>query len=437
VSLILHDRSHHGGHLGPISDSHDMTTSMHAAVVGDSPDAMRRRHLTRLLTLTAISILVLIVAVIATAHQTSTQLRAHVAQPSGPTVELIHPGHLPARSANTFVSLVPACACGTHTDLSQFSLRDGRRLGTIATVKGVHPPSFQTSDPHPGPAGSFALTFTRGPLCKEPPGGGVSFGPCSPLPDSCTSIVDRVNAASGSVTALLNEPASTTVIDALPSPNGQELALYGGQCAPGPRFLTIRDLRLSRQWTIGADVPRCAGIGPATWSPNGSRLVFPYAPLIGKPPANPDFCTSTRLARIVIVPSDRSSISSSWAQIRADPRCGFMYAVFDPRGIAAVEGCMYGAPPGQGQAPQLGDAFLLQLARRDHRVVQRIPLAPGFDGGTVVTDPRSGAVLISEYQAANQGRPVFNWVWSYANGTLRLIRRYHENDAPEIGAEPW
>jgi hypothetical protein len=31
----------------------------------------------------------------------------------------------------------------------------------------------------------------------------------------------------------------------------------------------------------------------------------------------------------------------------------------------------------------------------------------------------------------------YNWVWAYANGTLRLIHRYRENDAPEVTAEPW
>jgi hypothetical protein len=111
--------------------------------------------------------------------------------------------------------------------------------------------------------------------------------------------------------------------------------------------------------------------------------------------------------------------------------------VFDPQGIAAVEGCDYGQPPGWGGDPHLGDAFLLGLAGPDHHVIQRLTLKLGFDGGTVAEDPRTGTVLISEYQAANNGVHPYNWVWAYANRTLRLIHRYRENDAPEVTAEPW
>jgi hypothetical protein len=50
---------------------------------------------------------------------------------------------------------------------------------------------------------------------------------------------------------------------------------------------------------------------------------------------------------------------------------------------------------------------------------------------------RTGTVLISEYQAANNGVHPYNWVWAYSNGTLRLIHRYTEEDAPQVTAEPW
>ena len=125
--------------------------------------------------------------------------------------------------------------------------------------------------------------------------------------------------------------------------------------------------------------------------------------MLGRPPANPGFCSGTRLPDLVIALADRTSRSSSWTVIHADRRCGFLYGVFDPQGIAAVEGCDYGQPPGWGGDPHLGDAFLLGLAGPDHHVIQRLTLKLGFDGGTVAEDPRTGTVLISEDQAANDG----------------------------------
>lgn len=375
--------------------------------------------------------------VVASSAHTRLQRRAAVAVAAVPTFTFSHLGRLPAPRADTFVSLVPSCGCGRDSSLDQFSLSDGRKLGTIGALSGLGSSSWQTSDPHPGPAGSFVLTFTRGPLCTEPPGGGVSFGPCNPRPDTCTSAIEQIDTRSGSVTTLLNQPASITVTDALPSPDGRRLALTGGGCSPSGRFITVRDLTSGHQWTLGADMTRCTGIGPAAWSPDGRDLVFPYWPAIGRPPSDPNFCTADRLGRLVIAPADHSSTSRSWRQIHADPHCAFLYAVFDRRGIAAVEGCKFGGPPNQPSDPHLGAAFVVQLSGPRHQVVQRIQLARGFDGGTVVTDRRTGAVLISEYQAANNGTHPFNWVWSYADGTLQVIHRYHENDAPEITAEPW
>ena len=71
--------------------------------------------------------------------------------------------------------------------------------------------------------------------------------------------------------------------------------------------------------------------------------------------------------------------------------------MFDPQGIAAVEGCDYGQPPGWGGDPHLGDAFLLGLAGPDHHVIQRLTLKLGFDGGTVAEDPRTGTRASQEF----------------------------------------
>lgn len=67
----------------------------------------------------------------------------------------------------------------------------------------------------------------------------------------------------------------------------------------------------------------------------------------------------------------------------------------------------------------------------------RLELARGYNAGDVVNDPRTGRVLVSEYQAANQGIPVFNWVWAFDGHALRTIGRFPNNDAPAVIAEPW
>jgi len=139
----------------------------------------------------------------------------------------------------------------------------------------------------------------------------------------------------------------------------------------------------------------------------------------------------------VIAAADRTSSSHSWTVIHADRRCGFLSAAFDPQGIAAVEGCDYGGPRGSIGDPNTGAAFLLQLTGPHHRVTQRLRLKRGYDGGEVVEDTRTGTVLVSEYQAANNRDHPFNWVWAYHDGRLRLIHRYAEDDAPQITAEPW
>jgi hypothetical protein len=121
--------------------------------------------------------------------------------------------------------------------------------------------------------------------------------------------------------------------------------------------------------------------------------------------------------------------------ITADSGCSFEAATFDPSGIAAVEGCRRRGVSGSYVDPGLGQARLLQLNRTD-QVLARINLPPGWEQGVISTE-RSGRVLISQDQPANEPYPERDWVWEFDGQHLRLIHRYEAYDAAEIIAIPY
>jgi hypothetical protein len=341
-------------------------------------------------------------------------------------------GRLRAPRRGSFLSLWPACGCGRRTYLEQFELSGGRRLGALARVTGS--PGV-ISDPHLGPQGDVWLTLSSGPRYQS----GVAGG--DPAPDSCSGQVVRFDPSTRATSIELTFPSSELVTDAVPSPNGRLVVMPGGGCSTSyfNEHLVVRDLRTGVQWTIGADAAPCHALFDAAWSPDSTRLVFPYGPSTLSPhnrfvPAGT--CAAPRFSRLAVVPASHATPVRSWKLIVADTGCSYMAATFDRSGIAAIEGCAKDAPPGDLNDPNGGDAYLVQLDRRGH-IVLRLQLARGFDGGDIATDLRTGVVLVSEYQAANQGIPVFNWVWAFNGHTLRTIRRYPNEDAPTVIAEPW
>ena len=90
---------------------------------------------------------------------------------------------------------------------------------------------------------------------------------------------------------------------------------------------------------------------------------------------------------------------------------------------------MQGEPHGE-YSVNGGNAYLIQLSSPPG--VLRLALARGYNAGDIANDPRTGTVLVSEYQAANQGIPVFNWVWAFdariANHQAFPKRRRTERD---------
>jgi len=349
------------------------------------------------------------------------------------TIAAVGTGRFHAARASSFISEYPACGCGRRTVLERFSLVDGRRLGALARLPAG--PGVQASDPHAVPGGPVWLTISTGPKYRSSVAGG------DPAPDSCSGRVERFDALSGKSTTVLKVPSSLLITDALPSPNGRLVVMVGGGCATSffNQHLIVEDLTTRKQWTIGADITPCHALPDAAWSANGSQLVFPYGPSTLSQHTHfvpHGTCESPRFSRLAVVPSSHTSPVRAWKLIKADRNCSYMSATFDRRGIAAIEGCTTGAPAGQGGDPTSGDAYLVQLNRHD-RAVPRLLLSRGFDDGGIAANQKTGTVLVSEYQAANQGIPVYNTVWAFNGHTLRTIHHYPNGDAPTVVAEPW
>lgn len=375
------------------------------------------------------SVAVLAPAVFAGTEGTTGAQPAAVA---GSAPSVVGTARAPAPRRGTFLSLWPACGCGRRTVLEQFALSDGRRLGALARVTGS---PNSVSDPHVGADGDVWLTLASGPRYRS----GVAGG--DPAPDSCSGRVVRFDPTTQTTATVLTLPSSTLVSDAVPSPNRRLVVMPGGGCSTSffNEHLIVRDLATGKQWAIGADAAPCHALFDAAWSPDSTQLVFPYGPSILSPhthfvPAGT--CEAPRVSRLVVVSASHAPSVGSWKLIKADDSCSYMAATFDRTGIAAIEGCTRAHPPGDPNDPNGGNAYLVQLNSRRH-IVLRLPLARGFDGGDIATNPQTGTVLVSEYQGANQGIPVFDWVWAFNGHGLRTVRRFANEDAATVIAEPW
>ena len=214
------------------------------------------------------------------------------------------------------------------------------------------------------------------------------------------------------------------------------IAMLAGPCTQGTTHVVVRDLTTGTQWNVGTDFPRCTDLGDPAWSASGRELVLPYGPVPNpRRVGPPGTCPATRYARLALVPALRPSHSSAWKLITADLGCSFEAATFDPSGIAAIESCRRRGLSGSNIDPGLGQARLVQIDQTD-QVVARINLEPGWELGVIGTE-RSGRVLISQDQPANEPYPERDWVWEFDGHHLRLIGHYKANDAAEIIAIPY
>lgn len=385
-----------------------------------------RSHARPVLAVAAV-VLAALAAACGSAHKTATR---RPASPSG----VVRSTPSAAQRKASFISVWPACACSRNVVLEQFSLRGGRPLGALTKLPSGQ--AIEVSNAHLGPNGSVWLTISSGPGCEGPSGSGQ----CVPAAHSCRSKVVRFDPKTHQTTTVLSFPSSELVRDAVPSPDGRMVAMLASGCANSflDEHLLVRDLRSGRQWTIGADARRCHTLSEPAWDENGSELVFAYGASTLTPGERGSVaaCPPPQLSGLAVVTSARASRSTSWRLVTPDRGCSYESAAFDASGIAAVEGCSQGGRSGSGANTSSGYAYLVQLDHR-RRLVEHLRLAHGYDGGAIATDPHTGAVLVSEYQSANQGVPTFDWVWALDRLHVRVIHRYPGANAPSVIAEPW
>lgn len=127
--------------------------------------------------------------------------------------------------AGTFVSMIPACACGRRTELELFSASSGRVLRRLAPVLTG---GYQVSTPAAARDGRLFFTFTSGPRCAAR---GV-YAECPQFaPDSCRNMVASFSPGHRQLQPLFTVAGSASVIGGVvPSPDDRRVALTLTPC---------------------------------------------------------------------------------------------------------------------------------------------------------------------------------------------------------------
>jgi len=237
-------------------------------------------------------------------------------------------------------------------------------------------------------------------------------------------------------------PSSELVSDAVPGPRAGLIALTAGGCTSSyfNQHIIVEDLRSGRGWSIGADARDCHSLSEQAWNAAGSELTFAYGPsaLRAEQHWQPgafggQSCLAPRASGIVV--ADRSSRTESWRFIAPPRGCSYTAGAFDSGGIAAFEACAPGlrGPPSNDF---LGPAFIAQLTPNG-QIRYHIPLKLGANPGIVLSNPRTGVVLVSQDQTYRQHARTHNWVWQLQGHNLRLIASYPFTGYGVLFAQPW
>jgi hypothetical protein len=180
----------------------------------------------------------------------------------------------------TFVSLVPACACGRQTSLDLFSIATGRMLRKLAPVRTG---SEQLGTPVAASDGRLLMTLTSGARCAAH----GDYMECPRFaPESCHNTVETYSPAAAGPRALFTIPGSEAITSpASPNPGGSKVALTLTPCVSrhGTTGVFVRDLSTGATHAIETSANRCDGFGPVAWNPTGDRLAFPVDRAGGAP----------------------------------------------------------------------------------------------------------------------------------------------------------
>ena len=345
-------------------------------------------------------------------------------------------GRLAVARSRSFVSLWQPRGASSPS-VEQFSLRTGALLSTLATYDSSQGP---VASPQPDSKGDLWITQTFGPRCSYHLG--VNCGP--PFPDSCSSTVTRLDPATGTVRPVATFASSVLVSEAVPSPSRGAIAFVAGGCTTAYLNLhfVIENLKKHQSWSIGGAAQVCHALSTPAWNRSGSKLIFTYGPSVLRPGqsytqgfSGGQRCLTPRASGIVIVSAAHPSNPPSWAFIAPRRGCSYTSAAFDSLGIAAFEACAPGLD-GSPANDDLGPASVVQLDMRG-KVEFRIALKIGADPGTVLSDPRTNEVLVTQDQTYEHQRHTRNWVWKLSGHKLELIASYPFDGQPVIAAQPW
>jgi hypothetical protein len=336
-------------------------------------------------------------------------------------------------ASGTFVSLVPACACGRHTELDEFSMASGRRLRRLARVSV--PQGERLDTPAAAGDGRLFFTLTRDVLCAY----SGAYAECPKYePNSCRNAVSTLAPGRSSLVPLFTVPGSRTIGQAVPDPAGGRVALTMAPCfaVHGTAGLYVRTLATGTTRAIVTSHNTCDSFSPVAWNPSGTELAFVYGRAGGPPQTGAEgiACPAGRqyAAIAAAAPADSHHLKLI-APIRG---CVFGAVTFDATGLVAVEGCNHGDPDRNDGNAHLGQVYLVQYTPGGH-LTRRFALRLGLEHAVLANVPHSMDLLITLDQPANEPYPERDWVWEFDGSRLRLIAHYRAEDAAQILAVPW
>lgn len=336
----------------------------------------------------------------------------------------------------TFISLVPACACGNHTELDEFSLADGRLLRRIAPIAVGSKGGQALDTPAATADGALLLTYTHGARCK--PGTSTMDG-CDAKPDTCGNTVERLLPGQKRPSTLFTVPGDVAIGEAVPNPAGSEVAFTETPCTGrhGVTGLFVRELRTGRTQPLYLTANRCDGFTAPAWNAAGTSLAVGFFRARGGPSNSLGGVTCPAAGHDdLLIVSAAPTMAVASTPMTPGRGCQFYAVAFDDLGPVAADGCSRGSPHGFSSS-NLGYAYLVQYDSAARRITERLPLQRGMEEAVVDTIPGTGRVLVTQDQPANNGTPEDDWVWSFDGHHLRAIAHYRADDAADVLAVPW